>query len=313
MSDPVSASMLALASFGGAAMQAAGSPGGGAQIDPQVAAALEQQGVDIRQFEAQQQAQQGIFSQLMAQYGINTARAKQFALNDVLGGVGGPQDQMKNFIQSAFSGAPTDANKNELAQFGISSGREMKTARSNVEDMLANSGLDPRSPAYAKVKADLEAQLQSGFNANETNLRSKQAYQNLATAMPMYSALQNGPLAGTMLPNTPNVAGQEGPANNPKPYDYNKNTRVKHPTAFNVPAYYDDRGNNVGTGGGGYSGVPFSTNRNGIDPAGFNENQRRLGMGPYAYRSSPTNTSSGYVPPGKYPEDVPGRKSALRT
>jgi hypothetical protein len=231
MSDPVTAAaILGGTGLAGNMVSAFGSPGGAAQIDPAIQAALSQQQNDISQFGAENNAMNQQYQQYIQQYGLQSQQAKQNALNSVLGGAGGAQEGMQSFIQNAFSGQPTDANVNQLAQFDISSGRQMETGRNNVTDMMARTGLDPRSPAYAKVMSDLESQLQVGQGANKSNLQTQMAYNNLNAAMPMYSALQNGPLAGTNLPNAPQTAAQMQ-----NDADYKKYLSLKKAGKFGAP------------------------------------------------------------------------------
>lgn len=211
MSDPVTAAaIIGGTQFGGQMLSAFGSPGGGLQLDPAIQATLSQEGYDLQQFMGQNQA-------ALQRYGIQQQQNKQNALNSVLGGSAGPQAEARDFILSAFGGKPTDANINQLAQFDISGGRGMQAGRDQITNMMAQTGLDPRSPAYARAMAELESKLQSGFGGNRADLMSQQSQQNLATALPLYSALQNGPLAGTK---NPSLSGFS--------------TTVKHPGTVNV-------------------------------------------------------------------------------
>lgn len=201
---------MLLGGVGSMASSMGGQGGVSAQIDPEVAAELAAKGVDMNEFQANLSAAQlGMnlpFTQSLMQYPVEAQRALQDAYST---GFGKTYGSLKESMEAAAKGEETAVTKNLLASMEQDVGRQYESAANQRAMELAQSGIDPSSPAYQAAMQDIEKAKRESALSQARTIRTEQAEKGVGQAM---NFLQWGAsaqkLPGTELPSTPLTAEQ---------------------------------------------------------------------------------------------------------
>ena len=185
---------LGSAIFGGGATQTG--------IDPQVAAELEAQGLDINRFLANLQERQFLtdtpFNQAMAKYAAQSGALSQDFLNKMYGGA---EEGAGAFAKRALSGELSPVSENLLRGVDVQTGQGSNMLKSQIMQNLAAQGIDPDSPAAQQIFAQEMRKYGVDQSQNRTALEEGIRQSDLATANNLLSGARNAPrLAGQGTP-----------------------------------------------------------------------------------------------------------------
>ena len=187
-------------------------PGAAPQINPEVAAALQQQGIDVNKYLAQLQTQQFNaqlpFNQSMQQYSPLLDQAQQKAYNQLYGGT---EQAGAQYAQSALSGEQTPLTRQMIADYGNLVGQQRGSQMSGLNQQMGQAGIDPNSPYAMALRQKQQSGLTSDYLRGAGNIANTQAQAGIGNAMNfLQMGQQSERLAGLKSPAIPKTAIQSG-------------------------------------------------------------------------------------------------------
>jgi hypothetical protein len=201
MSDPVTAGISAggslIGGMGNMASALSGSGGIAPQIDPEVAAYLQQQGIDLS-------AANQYFGQEMQQQTPEYMKALQDSYTQKYGGT---EQGALDYAESALSGGETPLTKNMLSAYGAQLGGQREAMMGQIQQQMAQAGIDPSSPQGQAMLQQGQQQLASTYAQGSAGIRNTQAQQGLQNALEIWKQGQStGRIAGMQTPDVPQTA-----------------------------------------------------------------------------------------------------------